>query len=244
MRSRRVSGRNPRASRACARCRKRKIKCDFVYPRCGTCATAGVDCLGYDTLTGEEQPRSRVTFLENKIAQLELELASLQGRSAGEEGIEHEDTIQLPVVFAEHRAQLLRSTTLNNGYDRSYDAKYDTAPWRSVPYISPSLLPTLSAVQIVSENAAFKDKVLAQKRDIASIPRNVVDIMLRHYAEFYLAQYPIVVESDLIEQCNRVYERTADPFDMFVVCMALSISVSVTTPVPSYHGANANRHIP
>lgn len=234
MRSRRVSGRNPRASRACARCRRRKIKCDFVYPSCGTCASAGVDCLGYDTITGEEQPRSRVTFLENKIAQLELELASLQGRSVGDEDFEHENPAQVPAFFVEYRAQLLQSATLNHGYDRSYDAEYDTAPWRSVPYISPSLLPTLVPTQTVSEIPPSKDNAIAQERDIASIPRNVVDIMLRHYAEFYLAQYPIVDESDLIEQCNRVYERTASPFDLFVVCMALSISVSINTPVPCY----------
>jgi hypothetical protein len=205
-----------------------------MYPRCGTCATAGVDCLGYDTITGEEQPRSRVTFLENKIAQLELELASLQGRPAGDEGINRQHKIELPAVFTEYGAQLLRSATLNNGCDRSYDAQYDTAPWRSVPFISPSLLPTLAAAQIVSKTPAFKDRALAQKRDIASIPRNVVDIMLRHYAECYLAQYPIVDESDLIEQCNRVYERTASPFDLFVVCMALSISVRIDTipPIP------------
>jgi hypothetical protein len=202
-----------------------------------------VDCLGYDTITGEEQPRSRVTFLENKVAQLELELASLQGRPAGDQGFEHAHETQIPVVFEEYRAQLLRSATLNNGCDRSYDAEYDVAPWRSVPYISPSLLPTLAAVQTVSSTPALRDMILAQKRDIASIPRNVVDIMLRHYAEFYLAQYPIVAESDLIEQCNRVYERTASSFDLFVVCMALSISVRVYIIFSFFLGFNTARQL-
>jgi len=108
----------------------------------------------------------------------------------------------------------------------------------------PSLPPTLAAAQTISENIVLKDKALAQKRDIASIPRNVVDIMLRHYAEFYHAQYPIVDESDLIEQRNRVYTRAASPFDLFVVCMALSISVSFNAQFHWYSRADANRHIP
>jgi Fungal Zn(2)-Cys(6) binuclear cluster domain len=225
MTSRRVSGRNPRATRACARCRKRKIKCDFVYPTCGTCATAGVDCMGFDSTKGEEQPRSLVTFLENKVAYLEIELATLERHATGDQCVEK---IPIPGALSPYRSQLLRSINLRNCPDRAYDTRYDAASWRSVPYISSSLLPTLSPVRNPGavDVPALKNRAVAQRIDIASIPRNVVDIMLRHYADFYLAQYPIVDESELLEQCNRVYDRTATQFDLYVVCMALSISVS------------------
>ncbi|KAL4945816.1 hypothetical protein BDV06DRAFT_218892 [Aspergillus oleicola] len=81
MAPRKASDRNPRATRACARCRKRKIKCDLVYPRCGTCAAVGIECIGFNSATGEEQPRSLVSFLEKRVAKLELEIASLQSQS-------------------------------------------------------------------------------------------------------------------------------------------------------------------
>ncbi|KAL4875347.1 hypothetical protein BJY04DRAFT_202277 [Aspergillus karnatakaensis] len=68
MASRRSSDRNPRATRACARCRKRKIKCDLVYPRCGMCIAVDTKCIGFNSATGEEQPRSLVSFLEEKVA--------------------------------------------------------------------------------------------------------------------------------------------------------------------------------
>ncbi|CAO3628677.1 unnamed protein product [Mucor hiemalis] len=34
----------PRSSLACIRCRKKKVKCDFVQPTCGRCAIAGLPC--------------------------------------------------------------------------------------------------------------------------------------------------------------------------------------------------------
>ncbi|OZJ03375.1 hypothetical protein BZG36_04492 [Bifiguratus adelaidae] len=34
----------PRSSLACIRCRKKKVKCDFVQPTCGRCAVAGLPC--------------------------------------------------------------------------------------------------------------------------------------------------------------------------------------------------------
>ncbi|OKL62197.1 hypothetical protein UA08_02324 [Talaromyces atroroseus] len=219
----RASGRNPRATRACARCRKRKIRCDLAYPTCGTCAAVGVDCMGFDATKGEEQPRSLVAFLENKVAHLEIELAKLQCHAAGDQSVEQ---ALIPGVLSQYRSQLLASISLRNGCDRAYDAGYNTESWRSVPYISPSLLPTLDPVRdpAAVDVPTLRARAVAQRRDIASIPRNVVDIMLKHYADFYLAQYPIVDESELVEQCNRVYDRTATQFDLYVVCMALSIS--------------------
>lgn len=222
--SQKVSGRNPRAIRACARCRRRKIKCDFVYPQCGACIAVGVECLGYDTTTGGEQPRSLVKFLENRIAYLEIELSLLQANVAGEQDL---DQKTIPHAFPGIRSHLLRSLILRNDLDPTRGV----ASWLSAPYLSSSLLPTLASdggATNVVDSSQMKDNDLAQKRDIASIPRNVVDIMLRHYSEVYLAQYPIVDEAELMEQCNRVYDRKATPFDLFVVCMALSISVSLT----------------
>src|ERR1700733_10037651 len=84
-----------RTTKACARCRKRKIKvykpktsnryttdhnfqCDFGFPSCGTCVKASAECMGFDVLSGIEAPRSTVAYLESQIAQLEIDLAAIK----------------------------------------------------------------------------------------------------------------------------------------------------------------------
>jgi len=67
-----------RSISACQRCRVKKIKCDQNFPKCTKCAKANADCIGLDSVTGREVPRSYVMYLENKIMQLEEQLS--QGR--------------------------------------------------------------------------------------------------------------------------------------------------------------------
>ncbi|KAF2875257.1 fungal-specific transcription factor domain-containing protein [Massariosphaeria phaeospora] len=56
---------------ACARCRKRKLSCDGKVPSCTRCVDAGVACVGFDSSTQREAPRSIADFLEMHIASLE-----------------------------------------------------------------------------------------------------------------------------------------------------------------------------
>ncbi|KAF1995491.1 GAL4-like transcription factor-like protein [Amniculicola lignicola CBS 123094] len=56
---------------ACARCRKRKLSCDGKVPSCTRCVDAGVACVGFDSSTQREAPRSIADFLELHIASLE-----------------------------------------------------------------------------------------------------------------------------------------------------------------------------
>src|SRR5690242_10653904 len=43
---------------ACNRCRLRKNRCDQRLPSCASCDKAAVKCVGYDTITKRETPRS------------------------------------------------------------------------------------------------------------------------------------------------------------------------------------------
>ncbi|KAL5342335.1 hypothetical protein BJX70DRAFT_317164 [Aspergillus crustosus] len=218
MTTRRASDRNPRATRACARCRKRKIKCDLAYPRCGTCTAVGTECIGFNSATGEEQPRSVVNFLEEKIAKLEIELSSLQPSAAESQNVEAE------YMLPETRDHLLHALTLRDVEETRYVRH---GAWSAAPYLSSSPVPTLQSKNTYPMRAGgwLRSHTPCQKRDIASIPRSVLDIMLKHYSETYLVQYPILSASELTERCDRVCGRTGTAFDNYVVCMALSISV-------------------
>lgn len=60
---------------SCARCRRRKIKCDRAIP-CGQCITAKTACTGYSSKDQDPNiPRSIVQHLESEIAKIEGELA-------------------------------------------------------------------------------------------------------------------------------------------------------------------------
>jgi hypothetical protein len=63
-----------RSISACQRCRNRKTKCDQKFPSCTACFKANVECVGIDAATGREIPRSYVSHLEDRIAQLESQL--------------------------------------------------------------------------------------------------------------------------------------------------------------------------
>ncbi|KAF2008650.1 hypothetical protein BU24DRAFT_456168 [Aaosphaeria arxii CBS 175.79] len=64
-------GRVRRRVIACARCRKRKLACDGQVPSCTRCADAGAPCVGFDSSTQREAPRSIAGFLEAHIANFE-----------------------------------------------------------------------------------------------------------------------------------------------------------------------------
>ncbi|RVX70253.1 hypothetical protein B0A52_05586 [Exophiala mesophila] len=60
---------------SCARCRRRKIKCDRAIP-CGQCISAKSDCTGFSSKDQDPNiPRSIVQHLEAEIAKIEGELA-------------------------------------------------------------------------------------------------------------------------------------------------------------------------
>src|SRR6201996_6186998 len=60
---------------SCARCRRRKIKCDRAIP-CGQCIAAKSECTGFSSKDADPNiPRSIVQHLESEIARVEGELA-------------------------------------------------------------------------------------------------------------------------------------------------------------------------
>ncbi|KAH8433837.1 Zn(II)2Cys6 transcription factor [Aspergillus melleus] len=54
---------------ACLRCRRRKVRCDGGVPACSNCAKAHVEC--FEGLAQAEVSRSRLSYLENRVRELE-----------------------------------------------------------------------------------------------------------------------------------------------------------------------------
>ena len=106
-------------------------------------------------------------------------------------------------------------------------------PLTSMYFLSDSALPYLTSQDWHDTNGRQSQEQLRRGITISSIPRQVVDIMLKNYCETYRPQYPAVEESDLWRACDSVYknEQPSD-FDIFCVHITLAISVCTTCVMP------------
>jgi hypothetical protein len=162
---------------------------------------------------GKERPRSTISHLEDKIAQLETELSRLKSRgekSASEVFDSHLETLSLRLARVIAEPGNAKQTEIE-----------------MLEFLCQSPLPRFD-----NEGDTFLGKnTMADgprsSTTISSIPRNVVQIMLNNYCKIYLPQYPAIDEESLLSSCNRIYENS-DPssFDIFTVAITLAISVS------------------
>ena len=63
---------------ACERCRKRKVKCNGLAPKCSPCQKSGSSCIIIDSVTHERYSRSAIADIEDEIKSLEQGLATRQ----------------------------------------------------------------------------------------------------------------------------------------------------------------------
>lgn len=59
---------------------KRKSRCDVGLPRCGPCQRSNEECDYFDTAKGEKVSRTYVVHLQNKVQNLERQLALLENQ--------------------------------------------------------------------------------------------------------------------------------------------------------------------
>lgn len=178
--------------------------------------------MGFDAATDKEQPRSLVTYLENKVARLEVDLSRLTGNGTFASHHGH----GLGRQNREIRAELARGIALSRRPNVKIQKPHrPSAPLQLATYLSPSIKPRLHPLptSILNDHLPSPQH---QSIEIAAIPRQAVNIMLQNYTDIYLAQYPVLEEPQLYDACDRIYAGIATSFDFYVVAMALAISVS------------------
>ncbi|GME31786.1 Fungal specific transcription factor [Neofusicoccum parvum] len=224
----RTSSTNHRITKACFRCRHRKTKCDLRFPTCGTCQRANVPCVGYDAVEGRERPRSDVAYLEDKVAQLEIELQRLRS----EQSVDATKLVDTAVAALtqslaktisephQHPQRALAPAARGPGL-----ARHPLVALNSPVYLAQSPLPALPVGDSYAEPAPENTRCST----ISLIPRHVIDIMLKNYTEIYLPQAPYIEESSLHASCEKVFAQdggAASHFDIFMVAIALAISAT------------------
>ncbi|KAH8646261.1 hypothetical protein BX600DRAFT_158326 [Xylariales sp. PMI_506] len=227
-----VPSRKRRHSKACTRCRKRKIRCDFQYPKCGSCSAAAVPCVGYDSIRGVEKPRSTISHLEDEAARLEIEL-------------QHRKDEQCSISEVANAAveRLMTRIALSVAEPTGLSCKQDIPmPLTSPYFISPSPVPFLDKLAWCESKHARSSAPQANPLFISSIPRHVIDIMLKHYCEIYRPLYPAVEEAALRDSCERAYKGdNPSHFDFFCVYITLAISTSTLMHRDEHRAKEATR---
>ncbi|KAH8691390.1 hypothetical protein BGW36DRAFT_465142 [Talaromyces proteolyticus] len=211
-----------RHSKACARCRGRKIRCDFQYPICGACSKAGATCLGFDPIHGVDKPRSAVSHLEQEVARLEIELGRVNDQPRNVSDI------------AREKVETLTSSLAMAILEPSFPPQKET---KSPPLASAFFL-SHSPVPYLNDPAPRNTRVVEpQERgnvpgSLFSIPRHIINVLLNHYCATYRPQYPAIEEPDLYKACNRVYNDTQpSAFDKF--CVNITLAISMNTLIQS-----------
>lgn len=208
--------RKHRHCKACTRCRRKKIRCDLQYPTCGACTASGTTCVGFDSIHGTDKPRSTISFLEEEVARLEVELRRVKSQNR---------SISDSANAAVERLTTRLATAIVE--PRSRPRKQEShLPLTSPFFLSGAPAPYFSKASWENTKLDPNAERSVRAITVSSIPRHVIDAMLKHYCEIYRPQYPAIEEEDLWKACEKVYTN-AQPsgFDIFCVYITLAISV-------------------
>ncbi|KAL2391889.1 hypothetical protein ABEF93_000989 [Exophiala dermatitidis] len=229
---------NRRVGKACARCRRRKAKC-------GACASAGVECTGYDASVGGAAPRSVLAELKSRIQQLESRLESLSSAHTASDpfGIGKAlDELEYATAELDSRAGAMwfKSRSGASGACRDFSLCEELL-LSSAPFLS------IQASSCTTKNLDDIDPAENRGRPLTSVPEEVVRMLLKNYKDTYLAQYPFLDEDELDQSLLRVMSTTgsagvsASHFDHFSLGMALAISATTLTRLDGQRATTLGR---
>ncbi|KAI1379755.1 hypothetical protein F4677DRAFT_407525 [Hypoxylon crocopeplum] len=204
--------RTTRASYSCARCYKRKKKCDRNYPACAQCTRAGAQCSGLDRGSEVELPRSLVSYLEGLVAQLELErdsaVAQDRPNSATTPSQSNEARATIPPLLS----GAVSSEDITAAYNLAATTAQNSAPATSFHSVSRYSLPYYRVFFMSAElpfPLAFREQrpinipYSHEGADFTQLPGEVADKLVAVYLERILPQYPLFLKQDVID----IYQR-------------------------------------
>ncbi|KAF2448386.1 GAL4-like transcription factor-like protein [Karstenula rhodostoma CBS 690.94] len=226
---------------ACARCRKRKLSCDGKVPACTRCVDARVECVGFDSSTQKEAPRSIAGFLEAHIATLNNANTHTALRTPGR------PSVAFPSPAASH------DSDSNPGSSTGKCSRADGLVDLAMQDITPKFLgvtqkrPFLSCVVKGTQLPSRRGPVGSTDLD-ENHPRSIINPqtntnyldsiawrtasgLFNNYLERVITQYPIYHRNDVTAAFNAVYVPMASPRqatsrDRYIVSIIMAISLS------------------
>ena len=172
--------------------------------------------MGFDSIRGVDKPRSTISHLEEEIARLEIELGQIKSPTKTSADIAN-------AAAEEFSTRLAAAILAPQGPSRKQGS---LLPLNSPFFLTESPLPYVKFDPADLNRDVSSEEPLPVSNKLSSIPRHVIDAMLKHYCEIYRPLYPFIDEANLYEACERVYNNvSASAFDIFSVHITLAISV-------------------
>ncbi|KAH8897694.1 hypothetical protein GQ53DRAFT_778010 [Thozetella sp. PMI_491] len=234
------SGRIAHTLTACCRCRQRKTRCDPTLPRCLPCERSGSTCEYYDTTKGKRISRYYVVKLQEKVRQLEADLAQY---TEGDEYPRNNEEIVRPggLVRLSESDETPRYLGPSSGIAMARllmeEAKRYTDSKRIselVPEVRARRAERLNRMQsIVSMGGSISGPSMRRKsypmisaKPAEGMPtRQILDKLVEVFNQRVQVFTPTLHEPTLDKDVSAVLEGDNDPYKNFVVRMVMAISL-------------------
>lgn len=172
--------------------------------------------MGYDSIHGTDKPRSTISFLEEQVAGLENELGRVKSQNRSVSDMANAAVESLTTRLATAIAEPI-------GRSRKQE---DYPPLTSPFFLSGSVVPYFTKSTWETTKCDLDTESPMRPITVSSIPRHVIDTMVKHYCEIYRPQYPAIEEEDLYTAVEKVYTNSQPTvFEIFCVYITLAISV-------------------
>ncbi|PWY93686.1 hypothetical protein BO94DRAFT_564044 [Aspergillus sclerotioniger CBS 115572] len=244
-RRRRAAARG-RITTACARCQKRKIRCDGVAPVCGGCQRARVDCI--EGTSFRDISRSYVDELEVRIEWLE----SLIQEHLPHIDLNSPDSAHLSRPGASTEATAPEATQTEQARDGWHHARdisnqlgvVSVNAGADLRYLGPSsgLFFTRFVLTGLGRRAELARESLPRSKDSNFVPAELLDVRPRElpsdikqaqwltqaYFEAVHLQFPFLHRPTHLEVLQHVYNgNDVAPADQFQIYMVLAIGATI-----------------
>lgn len=223
-----TQGRIAHTLTACCRCRTRKTRCDPGLPRCGPCERTNSHCEYYDPTKGRKIPRNYVVHLQQKVRDLEQQLADLERddiepdpedvmRGAATVRVQDSDEskflgpssgITITRLVMQLAKQFTESKSISEivPHSRAKDLK--------ATFAQEDERPTSKVYPLVSDVAA---------EDLPN--RDLTNLLVELFYCKVHPMYPIFHEPTFTKDVDDVYNGSTDPYQNYCLRMVIAISL-------------------
>lgn len=202
-------------------------------PACTRCVDAGVECVGFDSSTQREAPRSIAGYLEMHIATLTNATSPPALRTPAR------PQLAFPSPAASHESE--SSSAWNAGKCYRADSLVDLAMQditpkflgvtQKRPFLSCVVKGTQLPVGSTDLNENHPRSIINPQTNVDSIAWKTASGLFNNYLERVITQYPIYHRNDVTAAFNAVYVPMSTPRqstarDRYIVSIIMAISLS------------------
>ncbi|VUC26102.1 unnamed protein product, partial [Clonostachys rosea] len=216
--------------------------CDGNYPTCSHCERARVQCVGLDRGSEVEVPRSLVYYLEELVAQLELERGRLARNRPDSEGTTSQcnDIQPNEPLFS---AATVSAEQFKTAYNLAAITAKESAPACSIGNRPRHVLPYYKTFFMNAElpfplafgsHRTIDVPSLSNGSSFTQLPDEVADKLMGVYLNRISPQYPIFSREDVNDIFGRFKLSASNPQmvtpdERFIIWMIMAIAVLSST---------------